>query len=65
MHCKCVHSCINAANESQEADKGHSIVNRITCDEHADPFQKLVKFELIIGKLLWRTKVSQRNRQYV
>ena len=52
MHCKCVHSCINAANESQEADEDNSIVNRITCNEHADPFKKLVKFELILGKPL-------------
>lgn len=51
-HCKCVHSCINAGNESQGADKDHSIVNRTTCNEYIDPFQKSVKFELILGKLL-------------
>lgn len=56
MHCKCMQSCINAANESQEAAKDHSIVNRLTSSEHIDPFQKLVKFLLTLGKLLWRLK---------
>lgn len=43
-HCKCVHSCINAGSESQGADKDHSTMNRTTCNDYIDPFQKSVKF---------------------